>query len=97
MLIYIQREMRFGSYNNATTFHHFVADLNRNQVDFRFNIWHFIFIITINYLLLWRTWIFSTSSMLNLLPANWNTQIAAMCVFFTSRLLNVCCHQISED
>jgi hypothetical protein len=38
MLIYIQREMRFGSYNNATTFHHFVADLNRNQVDFRFNI-----------------------------------------------------------
>ena len=38
MSIYIQREMWFGSYNNVMNFYHFVADLNRNQVDFRFNI-----------------------------------------------------------
>jgi len=66
MLIYIQRKMRFGPYTNVMNFCHFVADLNRNQVGFHFNIWHFTVIISIIYLLLDKAWIFSTSSKLNL-------------------------------
>jgi len=97
MLIYIQRKMRFGPYTNVMNFCHFVADLNRNQVGFHFNIWHFTVIISIIYLLLDKAWIFSTSSMLNLLPANWNIQTTAKCIFFTLGLLNVCLYQISED
>jgi len=38
MLIYIPTEIRFGSYTNVMSFYNLVADLNRNQVGFSFNI-----------------------------------------------------------